>query len=68
MQCGRFSFPEEVEREFHNPPVVTVREALVSPRKRRLSITGELSDVRIQWKGSYHFHVMYIYIFNNQLS
>ncbi|KAL5019396.1 hypothetical protein ScPMuIL_005118 [Solemya velum] len=45
MNTSPFTFDENIETEFLTPPKVGVLEALGSPRKRKLSVSGVVKEV-----------------------
>ncbi|XP_014677842.1 PREDICTED: uncharacterized protein LOC106817671 [Priapulus caudatus] len=45
MICGKFDVDMEVVRDFAHGPKVTIDEALRSPKRRRISVSGIVSDV-----------------------
>ncbi|KAJ8018509.1 ATP-dependent DNA helicase PIF1 [Holothuria leucospilota] len=47
FQTGKkFDVPKDILKTFYNPPTCTVPEALASPKKRRLSIDGTVTEMQ----------------------
>ncbi|XP_033759464.1 uncharacterized protein LOC117341711 [Pecten maximus] len=44
MDCSPFPIPMALEKEYINPPTLTVTEALASPIKRRINAVGTLAE------------------------
>ncbi|CAC5408742.1 unnamed protein product [Mytilus coruscus] len=53
MESKPFPYDVEVEKAFLNPPVVSVAEALASPSKRRLSLSGRFEGSSQLYENEY---------------